>query len=232
MDIRGRLVKWKIEKTKAKAASKELFSLFFTKYINDQFSSMTDSGQMQRYFDIVKKIDKNCNILLNEGMKLDELSKDNRVFIHRTHLDINQKVGGIPQNEDLYNILTDGLKNYGHMNASGGSAFSNCPPALTLTMSSLNTLAGYKDLLTPYKGGGMEENNVIVVAAFPSFLVTDDGRPVTGNYNDIYDLNGEVPTIKPEFMKGALVKKDNGYWIYYPKEEIQIAMADNKKRKN
>ena len=59
MDIRGRLVKWKIEKIKAKAASKELFSLFFTKYINDQFSSMTDSGQMQRYFDIVKKIDKN-----------------------------------------------------------------------------------------------------------------------------------------------------------------------------
>lgn len=230
MGLKSNIVKWKIERAKAKAVKNHLYSLFFSRFIDKQFSSMTDGSQMEEYYNLVKKMDRNCKILLNEGMRLDELSEKNKVFIHRTYLDINPIVSGIPKNEDLYNILTKGLKNYGHMNATGGSAFTTYVSPLSLTMSSLNTLAGYKDLFTPYHGGGVNENNVIIVAAFPDFLVTDDGRPVTGNFNDIYDLSGDVPCIKPDFMKGALVKKNTGYWVYYSKEEIKLSY--DTKRKN
>ena len=224
------LIKWKIERAKAKAVKNHLYSLFFTRFVNKQLNSATDSTEMKNYYNIVKEMDKDCKILLNEGMRFDELAEKNKVFIHRTYLDFNSNDMGIPKNEDLYNILNNGLKNYGHMNAAGGSAFTTYVSPLSLTMSSLNTLAGYKDLLTPYHGGGIHENNAIIVAAFPDFLVTDDGRPVTGNFNDIYDLSGDVPSIKPEFMKGVLVKKNTGYWIYYSKDEINL--AHDTKRKN
>ena len=207
-----------VEFKKKKAKEDEKFSLFCTKFADDQFNTCKNYKQRRYVYELISTNDAQCNITYADGMYLDKLAEENRVFIHRTNLGINPGESGIPKNEDLFNILAYGLENNGHLNAAGGSAISIVPPSLSLTMTPLEGIAGYKNLLSPFK-----DDDTIIIACFPKNLVTEDGRPTSGDYNDIYDFNGSTPTIKPDYMKGALVKKKDGYWIYYSTEQIKIA---------
>lgn len=213
----------KIEVEKNKARLNNRFSLFHAKFSDELFDYIDSVKDFYDFYQIIKINDKLCNISYEEGMKIDKISNTSKTFLHRTNLSIDKSDMGVPNNEDLNSIMSNGLKNYGHMNAGGGGAFINYFPPLSLTMSSFKGITGYINLLSPYK-----ENDTVVFASFPNDLVDDDGRP-TRDYSDIYDLSGDIPSIKPEFMKGALVRKDDGMWHYYSKEEILTNMQSKKK---
>jgi hypothetical protein len=140
------------------------------------------------------------------------------VFVHRTnlHLNSNEKTNGIPNNKDLYNIMHDGLKNYGHANAAGGSAFLNSTPSITCTMTPLEGFAGYVNLISPYK-----ENDAIVLACFPKDWINGDGD-LKGNIKDtdIYNFIDDVPAVKPNHILGALLKQEDGSWKFHFRDEI------------
>ena len=154
---------------------------------------------------------------------LDNLSESNQVFIHRTNLGLDKEIDGIPESDDLYSIMHDGLKNYGHINAVGGGAVSKNPPSLCLTMSHFKGFSGYINLLSKYM-----DNDTIIISSFPNDIIDNDGC-ARRDYSDIYDLSNDIPSVKPEYMLGALLKKNDGFWHYYSKDEI---IDKNEKKKN
>ena len=85
-------------------------------------------------YDMILGWDEICNLPYGVGVSLDRLANDSTVMIHRTRLDLDRDSQGLNYNEALHSIMDEGLKNYGHMNAVGGGAFSSEPPSLTLTM--------------------------------------------------------------------------------------------------
>lgn len=218
-----RLCKEKINAIIEDAKKNNRFSLFMAKFSRDTLKDIKDYDLFSYYYNVYLGHDQNCNLFYDDGLMLDNLSETNQVFIHRTSLYLDKSVEGVPINDDLYSIMNDGLKNYGHMNAAGGSAFLENPPSLCLTMSHLKGLSGYINLLSQYK-----YNDTIIISSFPKGIVDDDGCAIN-NYSDIYDLSGDVPSVKPEYMLGALLKKDDGFWHYYSKEEI---INKQEKKKN
>lgn len=212
----------KIELEKEKAKRENRFSLFHATFSDQLFNSISSFKDFRDMFDMIKYNDKFCNISYEDGMTIDLIANRSKTFIHRTNLSLNSNGNEIPYNEDLNSIMSNGLKNYGHMNAAGGGAFVKYFPPLSLTMSHLKGITGYVNLLSPYKN-----NDTVIFASFPSDLVDEEGRP-TKDYTDIYNVEGSVPSIKPEYMMGALIKTNTGYWKFYPRQEI----LDNQKKKN
>lgn len=210
------LLKQKIEAHKIDAHNHGRFSLFDAKFAVDSFNKTSNYDSAKSYYEIIEEWDGKCNLSYEVGISLDKLATDNTVMIHRTRLGLDTTTEGLVQNYDLFCIMNDGLKNHGHGNAIGGSAFSDTPPALTLTMTPLNGLSGYVNLLASYKA-----NDVIIVAAFPKELVNDEGDITQGtNYHDIYDLSGSTPRVKKDYMVGAILKKDNGFDEFYLRDEV------------
>ena len=218
-----RLCKEKIDAIEKDAKNNNRFSLFMAKFSKDLLKGVNDYDLFSDYYNCILGHDEDCKLFYKEGLMLDNLSETNQVFIHRTNLYLDESVEGVPINDDLYSIMHDGLKNYGHMNAAGGSAFSKEPQSLCLTMSHFKGLAGYINLLSQYK-----YNDTIIISSFPKDIIDNDGCAIN-DYSDIYDLSGSVPSVKPEFMLGALLKKDDGFWHYYSKEEI---INKHEKKKN
>ena len=145
-------------------------------------------------------------------------------MIHRTRLDLDTSSTGLPNNEDLYNIMNDGLMNYGHMNAVGGGAYSSTPPSLNLTMTPLSGLTGYINFIASYHG-----NDTVIIAAFPKELVNEDGENNNVDWNQIYDLSEYPPRVKREFIAGALLKKSSGLDEFYTRDEIVNSYGQIKK---
>ena len=216
------LLKEKIEAHKFDAHNHGRFSLFDAKFAVDSFNKNLNYESAKSYYEIIEDWDEKCNLPYEVGVSLDKLATDNTVMIHRTHLGLDTSTEGLIYNDVLFDIMNDGLKNQGHANAVGGSAFSDLPPSLTLTMTPLKGLSGYVNLLASYKS-----NDVIIVAAFPKELVDDEGEVTDqSRYCDIYDLSEFPPRVKKKYMVGAILKKDNGLDEFYLRDEV-IQAADS-----
>lgn len=225
--IKINLLKEKIEAHRTDSHNKGKFSLFDANFSIDVFSKNASYDYLKWHYEMILGWDKLCNLPYEVGISLDKLANDNTVMIHRAHLDLDTNNEGLVCNETLYSIMDEGLKNYGHMNAVGGSAFSVDPPPLTLTMTPLKGITGYINLLSSY-----HSNDVIVVAAFPKELVNADGEIINNPSRDkVYDLSEFPPKVRREFIVGTILKKNNGLDEFYTREEI-INSFDNKKTGN
>ncbi len=221
-----RLLKQKIELCKKNMHNKGKFSLFNTKFAKEYLSKDLDYEALKWIYDVITGWEEYNNIPYNVGESLDKLTEENIVMIHRTKLDLDKNKEGLEYNSKLLNIMSDGLINYGHANAVGGGAYSNEPPSLTLTMTPLEGLTGYINLVSSYK-----ENDIVIFAAFPKELLDKDGQIIDmSRYSDIYDLSEYPPKIKKEYMLGALLKKDNGLDEFYTRDEIINTKENSMKR--
>ena len=203
-----------IEKIKKEAQDNGRFSFFHTQYAEDLFKKVKIYKDLKFFYDLFKEHDENFKIPYEVGMNLDKLIHEKQVFIHRTNLDMNISGPDIGNNVLLTSIMEEGLANNGHAFAVGGGAYSDDPPPLRMTMSPLGDVEGYINLVSPYK-----DNDTIVIAAFPKDIIDMEGEP-TRNYSDIYDLSQFPPKVKTEYMVGAIIKKDEGLWDYYSRDEI------------
>jgi len=216
------LLKEKIELYRKNAHNEGRFSLFDAKFAIDVFSKNLKYSQLKYMYNLISEWESKCNLSYELGIWLEKLAIDNTVMIHRANLGLDINDEGLKYNENLYNIMNDGLKNYGHLNALGGGAISSKPSSLTLTMTPLEGLSGYINLVSSYKS-----NDVIIVVVFPKNMVNNDGQLADGvSYSDVYDLSEKYPKIKKEFMIGAILKKNNGFDEFYTRNEI-VNVKDN-----
>ena len=226
-----KLVLAKIDVIKDTAEREGRFSLFHTIYAEQLFNKNMSYAACEKFFDIVESNDEDCKLPYNVGEALDRYAQNNRVFLHRVNLYLDKNKEGIPDSKDLYSMMVDGLENHGHANAVGGSAFSDVVPSLNLTMSPLEGFTGYVNLVNSHKG-----NDAIILASFPDDYFNKDGSELDSqgnpvvikksdlkdnpNLSRIYNYDGHVVHVKPEFMTGAIIKRDNGLWDYYSKDQI------------
>ena len=226
-----KLVLAKIDVIKETAKAEGRFSLFHTIYAEQLFNKNMSYAACEKFFDIVESNDEVCKLPYNVGEALDRYAQNNRVFLHRTNLFLDKNKEGIPNSKNLYSMMVDGLENHGHANAVGGSAFSDDLPSLNCTMSSLEGFTGYVNLVNSHKG-----NDVIILAGFPKDFVDKEGheldskgKPILVKKQDlkdnsdlsrIYNIEGLTVHVKPEFMLGAIIKRANGLWDYYSKDQI------------
>ena len=210
------LLKEKVKIRRNAAHKKGRFSLFDAKFATDIFSKGTKYEYLNLSYDMISGWDEICNLPYDVGVSLDRLANDSTVMVHRTRLDLDRDSQGLTCNEVLHSIMDEGLKNYGHMNAVGGGAFSSEPPSLTLTMTPLTGISGYINLL-----GSYHDNDTTIIAAVPKELVDSKGY-VNKNvpWDKVYDLSEYPPKVKREFMVGAILKKNNGLDEFYTRDEI------------
>ena len=209
----------KIQKKQKDAFVDGRFSLFHVREFSRYFGRNSNYQLMESMYEIIDGWDKSCNLPYDFGEKLSELASNDEytVCIHRTRLDVDKEKAGIPESDDLVNIMENGLVNYGHSNAVGGSAFmSNSVPGLGLTTTPLVGIEGYINLVGSYHG-----NDATIIMVFPSNLVGKDGEIKQGiDPSLVYDLSGRNPVIKNEFLYGAVLKKNNGYDEFYTRDQI------------
>lgn len=221
------LLKEKIAVHKNEAHKNGRFSLFDADFSNAIFSKKGSYDYFKFNYEMILGWDELCNLPYDVGIYLDKLATDNTVMIHRARLGLDTNSEGLICNEALHSIMNEGLKNYGHMNAVGGGAFSADPSPLTLTMTPLKGITGYINLLSSY-----HSNDVIVVASFPKELVNDDGEIINDpTFDKVYDLSEFPPKVRREFMVGTILKKNNGLDEFYTRDEIVNAF-DNTKTSN
>ena len=210
------LLKMKIKTLSEKSKKENRFSLFHTRYFVENLSKATVYNDLKSLFDIFVNIDKNFGDSLpyNIGVSIDKLIESNCVFIHRTKLFYDGEINGIPNSSSLASIMNDGLKNYGHLNSSGGISVSY--PPISLTMSALSGIAGFINLVSSYK-----DNNTVIIAVFPKEFF-DENEEIRDEslYESMYDMVDGTPAVKPKFIVGALVKKEDGKWKLYTRDEI------------
>ena len=221
VDERVKEIKDRIELIKQEAETKGRFSLFHAQYMIDLFDRMTEYDKVEYFYDLIKGHDEKCKIPYEVGMQIDKLVSTERVYIHRTKFYLNTDNHNDPECDQLYSIMNDGLKNYGHTNAGGKVAGL---PNLDLTMSPLEGIPGYINLVSSYK-----DNDTVIIAAFPKNVLKEDGYPVK-DYSDIYDMVDNTPAVKPQYIVGALLKKDEGFWDFYYRNEIK-KKENNEQRK-
>jgi hypothetical protein len=218
-----KVLKDKIENIKTQAEADGRFSLFHTNYANDVFNQKIDYDKYEYVYTLLEDNDKKCNLPYEAGLYLDELSKNSAVYIHRTNLFLDKNSEDVPQSDALYSIMSDGLKNFGHVNAAGGVGITNGVPPIGCTMTPMTGFTGYINLLSPW-----QNNDTVIVASFPKDMLDEEGN-LLGDYkdSDLYDLSLDTPTIKPEYMVGAFIVSDNGLWKYYSKDKIVKSLSEN-----
>ena len=218
-----KLLREKIELERKKAYNEGRFSLFHTRFAMEKLSQLNNYKDLKYFYDILEGHDSDCKISYKIGLSIDRILSDNTVLVHRTNLSLDRDVIGLPQSEELYCIMKDGLKNYGHLNAYGGGASLNSVPSLSLTSTPLVGLAGYINLISSYK-----DNDTVILMSFPKTLVNDQGDIVDSSYNgEVYNLETNPPTVKPKYILGAIIKKDGKLDEFYLKDEIINAFENN-----
>ena len=224
-NMKVKLLKEKVEAHRLAAHREGRFSLFDARFSIEDFSKTSNYDYLKWLYETLLEWEKKCNLPYDVGMFLDKIASDNTVMIHRTRLGLDADSEGLNCTEELYSIMNEGLKNYGHANAVGGGAFSDLPPGLTLTMTPLKGMAGYINLLASY-----HSNDTVVVSVFPKGLLFDDGEIIDNSFYDkIYDLSVFPPKVKREFMAGAILKKKNGLDEFYTRDEIVESFNATKK---
>lgn len=210
------LLQEKVNIIKSEAQKNGKFSLFCTRYASEKLSKADGYKGYKYLYDMFLEKDKICNISYDVGMKLDELSYNATVLIHRTNLLLDKNSSGVEENDALYSIVTEGLRNYGHRNAYGGGAFSSDVLDLSLTTKPLVGLSGYINLFSSYK-----ENDTVIILKFPSDLVNNDGEVLNkSSYGVVYNMDDNPPTVKPEYIYGVIFKKKDKLDEFYTRDEV------------
>lgn len=212
-----KLIISKIDVIKEDAKSKGRFSLFHTRWFNEKLNECISYEQIKYFYDLLKKWDGNCKIRYDVGINIDNLAHNNLFLIHRTKLYLKKGELGIPKNKDLLDIMNNGLINYGHGNARGGSAFSDYPPSLRLTSTILNGITGYINLFSSYK-----ENDCIILMCFPKNFINKEGDSVDREYfKYVYsrEINGGYQ-VNSKYIYGAILKNNGEFDEFYTRNEI------------
>ena len=207
----------KVEKIIQKALVNDRFSLYMFDCVKDIiFDPSRTEEQAETVFDMLEFWDENSHIPYETGRLLNELEQDDTIepAIHRTYFRY-EPINGYQHNEDLEDIMCNGLINYGHANAVGGAAFLNKEPDVALTMTPFRGITGIINLAGSYKG-----NNTTIIAAFPKSIVDEDLYNKNNKENEIYDHHGKFNYIKPKYILGALIKNKNDLDTFYLKSEI------------
>ena len=195
------------------------YSLFMCKYMQEIRNSKHISLEnLQWFYDTCSEWDKMCNLPLEFGLKLEELTKDDSIVlgIRRIRLQYGERENGIPTSEELDYIMRNGEVNNGHSTAIGGVAMSKLPdPSLAFTPIK-KSFGGYINLVCPY-----HDSNTVLIAAFPSDVVDDSlGIKDKDKASDIYILSDDNPVVRPECLLGAIIKNENGFDEFYTRDEI------------
>ena len=208
----------KVELLRKQHEANGLYSLLQTKFVQDYIDNLIKSGDVKKtylalknFYDISLRLDSEVQIDYQVGKIIDDLVSDSNyeVFIHRTNLNLNEE----NYSDNLKNIMEQGLINYGHVNALGGAAIMNVAPGIGCCATPLKGLSGYLNLL-----GSWHSNDSIIVMKIPSNLLNSDNDYI--NANNIYNYVDNKYYIKPEFIKGNIVRKDNKLTKFYIREEI------------
>ena len=203
----------KINKRKDLAKMQDRYSLFEFDCVKN---SLSNNNALETIYNLLEEWDDISNIQYNTGVLLNELIEDPHVIlaIHRTKFKY-QKFDSYKHNEDLENIMCNGLYNNGHANAVGGTAVQDGIPDVALTMTPVSGIAGIINLVSIYKG-----SNTTVIAAFPREYVTDDLENKVNMENKIYDYHNGFYYIKPKYLVGAIIKDIDNYDTFYLRDEI------------
>lgn len=209
----------KINKKIDLARVEDRYSLFEFDCVKEKFfSDFTNSDVMESLYDLLEEWDNNSRIPYNTGILLNELIEDKNIVpaIHRTKFQYTN-IGEYKHNDDLENIMYNGLYNNGHANAQGGGVILKGTPDVLLTMTPLRGISGIINLV-----GTLHGSNTTVIAAFPKELVTEDLENKRGMETSIYDYHDSFYYIKPEYIVGALIKDNDKSKLdaFYLKNEI------------
>lgn len=205
-------IKNSINKIVDKARIEDRYSLFEFDCVK---KSMQNPNTINDIYKLIKDWDEISNIQYNTGVLLNELIEDPDVVvaIHRTKFKY-KKYDSYKHNEDLENIMCNGLYNNGHTNAVGG-AVQNGIPDVALTMTPIEGIAGIINLVGRYRG-----SNTTVIAVLPKDYVTDNLENKTNMENKIYDYHDGFYYIKPKYIVGAIIKDIDNYDTFYLRNEI------------
>ena len=186
-------IKNSINKIVDKARIEDRYSLFEFDCVK---KSMQNSNIINDIYKLIKDWDDISNIQYNTGVLLNELIEDPDVVvaIHRTKFEY-KKYDSYKHNEDLENIMCNGLYNNGHANAVGGAVQDGIPD-VALTMTPIDGIAGIINLVGRYR-----ENK-------------------TNMENKIYDYHNGFYYIKPKYIVGAIIKDIDNYDTFYLRNEI------------
>lgn len=208
------LLKKKINLIIEKAKQEGRFSLFMANFVQKKFKECNTYKGFKYFFDLIDTWDKECKIPYQIGMQIDNLANENIIMINRTKLSSESPFN----DENLFNIMNEGLINYGHENDAGVAIADQGIPSMTLASTPLIGLEGYINLLSKFRG-----SNSVILMKFSKEDLNEDGRVVDESvYNKIYyKKDGEKDyRIRPEYMLGVYLIDDSGIFEYYSKDQV------------
>lgn len=209
-------LKEQIEESKNESLKQNRFSSYNFSIVEETLNKVEQLNDYEKYEffnNIVKNYERGNKLSIEDGEYLNSLMSDpnTTLAIHRTNVGPIDKIYGMPNNTIIDSIITEGLINNGH--AMQGSYKEN--PSLSLTTSPLVSFGDLINFFSKYKN-----NNVIVILQFPKELVDD--QLDMNNPDQIYNREGTIHYIKPEFIKGIVVKEDNQDKLYKVEDLLKV----------
>lgn len=188
------------------------FSFYEFQVVQKALSKCENSNNYETYSminEIITTWDQYCNLPRDVGEFINrEMSDESKVLaIHRTNIG---PINDYRENRILNSIMENGLINMGH----GMQGAFVATPSLTLTTTPLSFLEGLINLIGSYKG-----NNAVILLSFPADEV-DDKLDFKVDSTMIYQKSGNTNYIKPEYILGAIIKKDHELDEYHTREDI------------
>lgn len=207
-----------IEGIIAKANKEGRFSLYEFLCVQETFKKCEELNDYEKYmffYDLVSGWDSKCHLTRSAGEYINEQmnSVDNVLAIHRANLGEIEDREGIPFNSNLNSIMSEGLINNGH----GMQGAFDANPSLALTTSPMKGFSDLINLVSSYKS-----NNVTVLLQFPKELVSDDLSFKTKE--PFYTKKDNLNYIDPNYILGAIVKRENDLDELYTRDELLKSM--------
>lgn len=187
------------------------YSLFSTDACQKQLNT---SENVDLIFDIIDEWNDACNLPLDFGQFLNNMTRDNENLIAFSRVYIGElETEGPVQSEEIVDIATNGLLNNGHINSSGVAQRVNSPSDV---LSPLVGLAGWINLIGKYKN-----NNAVILYSLPKQYITDSCHFKDERYaKEIYNFDGNLTHIKPEYLIGMIVKNKDGIDVVLTKDQM------------
>lgn len=172
--------------------------------------------------EIILENDMDCNLPIDLGVFLDNISTDSRnvVAFSRVYIGELDKEGSV-RSDEIVDIATNGLKNNGHINSSGVYQKVNSPSDC---LSPLTKLSGWINLVGSYK-----KNNATILYSFPSEFMSDDCHFENHDPNNVYDFKDNLTYLKPEYLIGMIIKNKEGLDIFLDRNQM-LEMGTKKTR--
>ena len=224
----------KVNTIRVKAKQEGRFSLFHTEFISQKIFSAKNYKTAKYIYDIVLEHDKDCNISYKTGILIDKIiqSKEFVVGIHRENLNLNSDIRGITSSKQLDDIIENGLPNSVHISSNDSSS---SVPLISKVVTPIVGLAGYINLVSLDK-----KNDSIILLAFPKIKEDEAGNIKNGLVNESLKIVDKSKTdiiykyenkyiIRPEFILGAILSKNNGLDEFFTRDDFIKNITSNKK---